>query len=100
MEEVGPSLSVDDLASVLRVVWEGRAKWYNIGLELGLTAGTLDAIRLTNNCNVDQCFTETLKEWLKQLKHPSWSDLARSLRVQTVGMEYLVKKLPIFDPSN
>ena len=91
---------MDDLAFVQRAVWEGRAKWYNIGLELGLTAGTLDAIRETYRYNVDQCFTETLKEWLNQSDHPSWSDLARALRAPPVGHGQLAEKLLNFEPTN
>ena len=100
MEESGPSLSEDDLASIQEAVWEGRAKWYNIGLWLGLTPGTLDAIRETYHCNVDQCFTETLKKWLRQSEHPTWSDLARALRAPTVGYGKLAEELLNFEPSN
>ena len=92
---------MDDLASVQRAVWEGRAKWYNIGLELGLTAGTLDSIKLANQGDPDHCIRETLKNWLgKNDLHPSWSDLARSLRAPPVGLEQLAKELLKSNPSN
>ena len=87
------SLTVNDLAKVLGAVWEGRAKWYNIGLELGLTAGTLDAIQKTNGHDIDDCFRAMLKEWLR--KSPTWSSLARSLRAAPVGLEQLADQLPI-----
>ena len=84
-----------DLASVQSAVWEGRAKWYNIGLELGLAPATLDAIQQTNYGSIDNCFTVTLKEWLKRGDlYPSWSSLARSLRVRSVSMEHLAEQLP------
>lgn len=101
MEKVGPSLTVDDLASVQRAVWDGRAKWYNIGLELGVLPGTLDAIKLTNQCDTDHCFMETLKAWLRSEKpdHCSWSHLARSLRATPVGLTDLAEQLLMnFDP--
>ena len=53
-------LTLDDLASVQQSVWEGRSKWYNIGLELGLTPGDLDAIDHDHR-SADKCFTATLK---------------------------------------
>ena len=91
---------MDDLASVQRAVWEGRAKWYNIGLELGLTPGTLDAIQLNNPHDTDRCFTVTLKEWLSSSElRPSWSDLSRSLRASPVGMGHLAEQLLNRDPS-
>ena len=90
----GPFLTVEDLASVQRTVWEGRVKWYNIGLELGLTAGTPDAIQQTNQCNTDICFRATLKEWLSRADlQPSWSGLARSLRAPPVGLGHLAEQL-------
>ena len=91
---------MDDLAFVLRAVWEARAKWYNIGLELGLTPGTLDAIKLANQDDPDRCIRETLKTWLSQSEHPTWSDLARALRVSPVGHGKLAEELLKFEPSN
>ena len=94
-------LTEEDLASVQDVVWEGRAKWYNIGLQLGLTAGTLDAIQQTNNNHTDHCFTTTLKEWLRRDDlHPSWDSMARSLRAPSVGLGHLAEQLPNTHPSN
>lgn len=75
-------------------MWEGRAKWYNIGLALKLTPGTLDAIR-ANHRFVEDCFSATLKEWLIVSKlHPSWSSLATALRDKTVGLQELADQLP------
>ena len=90
----GSFLTVDDLASVQRAVWEGRAKWYNIGLELGLTAGALDAIQLDHPHNTEHCFRATLKEWLSRANlYPSWSGLARSLKALPVGLGHLAEHL-------
>ena len=92
---------MDNLVSVQRAVWEGRAEWYNIGLELGLTAGTLDAIKQTNHHDADNCFRATLKKWLSRGDLcPSWSTLAASLRAPPVGLEYLAEQLMIDKHSN
>ena len=89
-------LTVDDLAEVQRAVWEGRAKWYNMGLELGLTAGTLDAIQQTNKHDVDDCFRAMLKEWLRKTEVlPAWNSLAKALRAPPVGLEQLAEQLPL-----
>ena len=94
-------LTEKDLASVQDAVWDGRAKWYNIGLQLGLIAGTLDAIRQTNNNHTDDCFTTILKEWLRRGDlQPSWISLTRSLRARSVGLGHLAEQLPNTDPSN
>ena len=80
--------------SVQRAVWEGRARWYNIGLELGLSPGTLDAIQETNHYNTDHCFTAILKQWLSRPElHPSLRNLARALKAAPVGLEQLADQL-------
>ena len=94
-------LTEKDLAFVLEAAWDGRAKWYNIGLQLGLVAGTVDAIRQTNNNHTDECFTTVLKEWLRRGDlQPSWTSLARSLRARSVGLGHLAEQLPYTHPSN
>ena len=85
---------MDDLASVRGAVWDGRAKWYDIGLELGLKAGTLDAIQLDHPCDTNHCFRATLKEWLSRADlQPSWSSLATALRALPVGLGHLAEQL-------
>ena len=79
--------------SVQNAVWEGRAKWYDIGLQLGLTAGDLDAIKQNNHHVVEDCFTATLKKWLRTCERPSWSSLARCLRARTVGLGELADQI-------
>ena len=97
----GAILTEDDLVLVQNAVWKGRAKWYNIGLQLGLIAGTLDAIRQTNNNDAGDCLTTVLKEWLRRSElQPSWSRLAVSLRALSVGLGYLAEQLPNTHPSN
>ena len=87
---------MDDLVKVQRAVWEGRVKWYNIGLELGLTVGMLDAIQLTNKHDVDECFREMLKKWLRKSDLlPTWSSLAEALRAPPVGLEQLAEQLSV-----
>lgn len=89
------ALTVNDLTSVQTAVWEGRAKRYNIGLELGLKPGMLDAIKQANHHDPDHCFTAALKEWLNSSElHPCWSCLARSLRASPVRLSCLAEQLP------
>ena len=84
---------MDDLASVQTEIWEGRAKWYNLGLGLGLKPGTLDSIKLANQGDPDYCITPTLKEWLMKATHPSWSDLASALKAPPVGLGSLAEQI-------
>ena len=77
-------------------MWEARSKWYNIGLELGLKAGTLEAIKQSNHCDVDNCFRATLMEWLKNSKlKPTLSSLADALKSPTVGLAQLAEDIKL-----
>ena len=88
-------LSIDDIGDVLEAVWEARVKWYNIGLKLGISAGTLDSISKANNQNPDDCLTAMIKDWLKNGKpKPSWAQLAKALKSRMVGYAQLAEELP------
>ena len=89
------ALTIDNLGDVLEVVWEARAKWYNIGLKLGISVGTLDSISKANNQNPDDCLTAMIKDWLKNGKpKPSWAQLAKALKSPMVGYAQLAEELP------
>lgn len=85
-----------NLCQVQRAIWQGRAKWYNIGIELGITADTLDVIKRDNHYVTEDCFTTMLKEWLKKQSDSlpaSWSELAAALRSPPVGLEHLADQV-------
>ena len=87
-------LSIDDLGDVLEAVWEARSQWYNIGLKLGISVGTLDSIELSNQ-NPGRCLTAMIKDWLKNGKpKPSWAQLAKALKSRMVGYAQLAEELP------
>lgn len=75
-------------------MWQGRSKWYDIGLELGLLAGDLDA---TEKSDPGVCLTIMLKKWLRSDRSPSWHSLATALRAKPVGLEQLAKTI---DPDS
>ena len=78
-------------------MWEARSKWYYIGLKLGLKAGTLDAIKQSNHYDIDGCFTEILKQWLRNSKlKPTLNSLADALKSPTVGLAQLVKDIKLY----
>ena len=88
-------LSINDLCDVLELVWEARAKWYNIGLKLGISAGTLNAIKTTNHQNPDDCLTAMIEEWLNNGKpNPTWAAVAKALRSPMVGYGHLAEQIP------
>ena len=89
------TLTIDNLRDVLKAMWEARAKWYLIGLELDISAGTLDSIGKANNQNPDDCLTAMIKDWLRNEKpKPSWAAVARALKSSIVGYAQLAEQLP------
>ena len=68
------------------------ANWYRLGLQLSLTAGTLDTIRARFSDPIDQLL-EMLKTWLKAGDSLSWKTLTDALRSRTVGAIRLARTL-------
>ena len=88
-------LNICDLPKVQDAVWDARAKWYNIGLRLGLSADTLDAIAKAHQRQPEECFTDAMKEWLRSDDPwPTWEALGDALSSPVVGYAHLVENLP------
>lgn len=88
-------LMPSDLSKILSALWEARSRWYNLGLELKLPPGTLEAIKLENPHVSGDCFRAMLYEWLKKLDPPpTWQSLSKALLSPTVEMGELVKEFP------
>ena len=78
-----------------RAVWDTRAKWYDVGVELLISPDTLDAIEENKRGICEAYFREMLKEWLRRPKpHPTWAELAEALRSPMIGYGHLADKLP------
>ena len=80
---------------MLEAVWKARSEWYNIGLKLGISPDTLDAITSTGRDNPSTCFRDMLKEWLNNGNpRPTWAAVAEALKSPMVGYGHLAEKLP------
>ena len=81
----GQQLSVNDLPVVMEELSDIRANWYNIGLQLRLRVGTLDAIKEQYD-DPSHCLRETLKTWLKTCPSPpTWKNIVEALRSRIIG---------------
>ena len=86
-------LTVTDLHKVQKAAWDSRNEWYNIGLELNIDPGTLDAIR-SDYAMTKDCFREMLTAWLKMVQpKPTLAALAEALQSPTVGFEHLAEQV-------
>ena len=63
-------LCVDDLHVVMEGLSDVIAKWYNIGVQLGVSVGVLTAIKKQYLNDPTDCLRETLTTWLKSYPPP------------------------------
>ena len=78
-QPAGQQLTVDDLRVLMKELNNVRAKWYNIGVQLGVSVGALDAIEKQYSDPTD-CLRRTLTIWLKS-STPMWSNIVDALSV-------------------
>lgn len=79
---------------VQKAIWDARVKWFDLGVALKMYTASLEAIKLRNKDNPDDCMTELLLEWLNQADpRPTWSCVVTALREPTVGFEQLAEHL-------
>ena len=57
------------------------AEWFNLGVALGLSSGTLREIQYNHPRDARRCLTEMMIAWLqiKDNSQPSWKSLASAL---------------------
>ena len=87
-------LSEADLVDVQRKLYVVRTKWYNLGLELGQRASTLDSIDAKYNGDPSQCFCQVLKEWLNGVNPlPTWQAMVNALKSPTVAQHQVAEQI-------
>ena len=82
-----------DVGTVLNRLWEARVKWYNMGLQLSLTEGDLEAIK-SDNSDIDSCFRCMISKWLRQVDpEPTWTKIIEVLMTPSVNFPKLAQQL-------
>ena len=85
-------LTVKDLKTVRKAIWDARMKWMDIGVELDLDITDLNAIESMHRGDIGRCFVEMLTLWLKQVDiPPTWSAIVAALREPIIGFEPLAE---------
>jgi hypothetical protein len=86
-------LDIRDLYVICSNFWEARIKWFEIGLGLNLEVSDLEVIQQTNRGNVDKCFMDMLKKWLRTSRRPTQSNLITVLKERIIGFNQLAEEL-------
>ena len=88
-------MTAEDVKVVQESLWEVRSKWRNLGIQLDMKPGDLEAIG-ERSSNPDDCFTDCILCWLKQGNPPpTWRAVIKALRSPTVGFQGLAEELEI-----
>ena len=73
------------------MLYQVRAKWYDIGVQLDICTGTLDAIKVQNG-ELGVCLREMLNHWLKNKSQEATFDaLIEALASEPVGENTLAE---------
>ena len=75
-------LCLDDLKWLVEKLYPVQSKWYELGLQLEIPPGSLDAIK-KDNPETSAASREMLKQWLTG-KEPSLEKLSEALQKKTV----------------
>ena len=89
-------LNISNIKEVLDEMWDYRARWKSIGIELHVDTGTLEAIE--KDCRkVNDCLQEMIKYWLRNSPRPTKETIRVALRSKLVsnatGNNYYASKL-------
>ena len=86
------------MIELLEKLYSVRAKWYNLGLRLGISCDDLDAIKKDCKEDTGDCLREVLKIWLS--KNSLKSDLIEALESKTVRGNSLAVELLTWSTSS
>ena len=79
-------LCITDSREIIDLVWDYRANWKFIGIELGIDAGTLAAIEVDRRNVSKDALTDVINVWLrKDNPRPTRSAIVAALRSRHVS---------------
>ena len=85
-------LRLEDLQGVLEEVRSVSAKWYFLGLVLGIPSSRLDTIQHSFS-GPRSCLREIIVMWLGSFISPTWGTLIHALKSRIIGEYWLAEEL-------
>ena len=78
-------LTLENIREVLDLTFPHRANWRQIGIQLDVDVGTIDAIE-ANRRKVEDCLTDLISHWLRNTKpKPTCGALTKALKSEHVS---------------
>ena len=85
-------LNDNDLRTIQKYMWDARSKWFNIGIQLSVTIGDLEAIKKENR-DCGECLTQVLLTWLRKgSPTPTWQSLITTMKAPAVGVRVTLEQ--------
>ena len=76
---------------VFNLMYDARSKWHEIGVQLQINYGTLEAIKKDYRGDCSECLVTLLSTWLRgDDPSPSWKALADALKAPPVQVQVKV----------
>ena len=88
------------LVTIVDTVHTLTAKWFNFGLELGLSFNVLSQIEHDHPRDSLRCLTEVITRWLHNNPQSSWRGLASALSSPSMGELRLAANIAKDHPSH
>ena len=88
------------VGTVVKSISTLTARWFNLGLALGVSYDTLKQIESNYQRDMSRCQTEMIAVWLQDTSQPSWRILTYALRCPSVSGFNLATKIAKEHPSH
>lgn len=70
-----------------------RARWYSVGLNLGLLPSTLDALEHQHRGDPERCIAAVCEKWIATKPGATWGDVIKMLESPSIDEKRLAKQL-------
>ena len=81
-------------------VFSVHARWYSVGLNLGLLPSTLDAIQEKHSRDSERCLAAVIEKWLAKEPEPTWDDVLEMLESPSLNENRLAAEIRQFATSH
>ena len=89
------TLAPEDLATLVNELYEVRAIWYDVGVQLRMMTSDLDAIQTQYQNNPKTCLRQMLSDWLTNEvpSPPTWQRVVDALSTPAIGKQSAAERL-------
>ena len=86
-------LTSKNLKEVRALLYKIREKWFDIGVELDINIGELNAIKVKNDNRPSDCLLEVIKLWLQSSSSAAtWKTLASALKSEVINEKEVARE--------